>query len=676
MDDDLGRVKIHFQGWAKKWDEWYSKDSDHLQSAGAKTGKAKQMQSSAVEVLPADAESLRTALAFRVKSGQSALPVTAAVEQSSKRLGQLPRGMIVVVKDREFNAKNGSRLERVFYEQTSHPSVPSAGWVSVRNREGQVAIEPVQVEGLKEMTDDDGQKGTSGKRKRKRQTEEPEEDDGVVPLLSLGPGASAGCTDCVWFRAEADDTPAMIAQRCGCRPFDLVFLNKQFYAGLTTSSRLKAGTRLRIPKKSQPVATADDNDEAGGTSSASTSAFKGLPEEEAAEDKGQSTLPLWYTAKNNQTPKLIATALGVDMKALVDLNRRRYPTLAPSSRLREGTQLRVPRGDGMEDEEDWREDPDVVAYRHWTFPDTAPEEQHPSYMMARRLVRRKRGVPGQTGSLNVTYCKPEDRRARVKAASAGSEALGAGRLSLPRAARDEEEGGKVSKEQVGAMATSLDAMRNCKDDEGRSRVDLFLELPSRKTLAVYFKVIAEPISLKEIDQRVRASGTKSKAGVTALVPPYGSMDEFEADVQKMFDNARTFNQPNSLVYIDADELEVVFRDALAKACHGAEEPSNLFNKVVTLKAAADGSHEESPYFYSLTYIPDLQWCRLAPLERRGEIAGQPKWRLRKGEEYEIDVSARRCMKIRARALRRTTDADEEEWVINADATASLRWCAH
>ena len=63
------------------------------------------------------------------------------------------------------------------------------------------------------------------------------------------------------------------------------------------------------------------------------------------------------------------------------------------------------------------------------------------------------------------------------------------------------------------------------------------------------------------------------------------------------------------------------------------EPQKLFNKVVRVSG-------HTGFFFVLTFIPDLQWCRLAPMEQRGRFsttlqgshAGAPKWMLaREGE---------------------------------------------
>lgn len=49
-------------------------------------------------------------------------------------------------------------------------------------------------------------------------------------------------------------------------------------------------------------------------------------------------------------------------------------------------------------------------------------------------------------------------------------------------------------------------------------------------------------------------------------------------------------------------------------CKGSQQ-LNLFNKVVTVdNKTLAGKHD---YFFILTYIPDLQWCRVAPLVQKG-----------------------------------------------------------
>jgi hypothetical protein len=93
-------------------------------------------------------------------------------------------------------------------------------------------------------------------------------------------------------------------------------------------------------------------------------------------------------------------------------------------------------------------------------------------------------------------------------------------------------------------------------------------------------------------------------------------------------------------------------------------------------AAADAAAEQPPHelYFVLTYIPDLQWCRLAPMERQGvfesgKYAGREKWKLVPEERaQEVDGSAARCDIVKdALAVKKVTDADREEWVVLNDA---------
>ena len=76
----------------------------------------------------------------------------------------------------------------------------------------------------------------------------------------------------------------------------------------------------------------------------------------------------------------------------------------------------------------------------------------------------------------------------------------------------------------------------------------------------------------------------------------------------------------------------------------------------------------------LTYLPDLQWCHVAPLATRGTFseagprgisAGRPRWMLVAEEEGgEVDVGAGRCTIMDAIEMVETKEnADEEEWDI-------------
>ena len=115
------------------------------------------------------------------------------------------------------------------------------------------------------------------------------------------------------------------------------------------------------------------------------------------------------------------------------------------------------------------------------------------------------------------------------------------------------------------------------------------------------------------------------------------------------------------------------------ACHVAERAGRRASRCLPsppltsppLTSRTRGRYE---YWYVLTYLPDLQWCHVAPLEKRGVFggdgpsAGRPRWMLVAEEEGgEIDVGAGRCHVMQAREMKHTKEsADEEEWDIQYD----------
>ena len=103
--------------------------------------------------------------------------------------------------------------------------------------------------------------------------------------------------------------------------------------------------------------------------------------------------------------------------------------------------------------------------------------------------------------------------------------------------------------------------------------------------------------------------------------------------------------------------------------------SNLVNKVVRVSFTNAREITGWKYYFVLTYIPDLQWCRLAPMtmtgtfnnEKNGIAKGRLRWKLvQEGKALEVDISAKRCMVVRTRVMKHTPVADEEEWDILDD----------
>jgi hypothetical protein len=162
--------------------------------------------------------------------------------------------------------------------------------------------------------------------------------------------------------SKAGTTLADVAKRCRADVWDIIFLNKSMYGDLTPSSRLLADTILYVPAKSKFDSSSS-------------------PRKERLTRQSESETPQYYTAKENDTPRLIAKMFGVNCLDLVEANKVRLPGLISNSRLKNGTKVKVSHLDQPE-----------VAYKpyaHWSFPDDSFEEGEPSYMMVRKLERRR-----------------------------------------------------------------------------------------------------------------------------------------------------------------------------------------------------------------------------------------------------------------------------------------------
>ena len=93
----------------------------------------------------------------------------------------------------------------------------------------------------------------------------------------------------------------------------------------------------------------------------------------------------------------------------------------------------------------------------------------------------------------------------------------------------------------------------------------------------------------------------------------------------------------------------------------------LYNKVVSIDPEETPYGAKYRYYYVLTYLPDLQWCHLCPMITRGKFEESMRDKfvlVNEDDESEIDVSATLCKLVKAKAMRRTQDADKEEWVID------------
>lgn len=79
--------------------------------------------------------------------------------------------------------------------------------------------------------------------------------------------------------------------------------------------------------------------------------------------------------------------------------------------------------------------------------------------------------------------------------------------------------------------------------EPRQRCYLFQELVRKQDYPQYYQIIANPIAMNTIRKKIKNN-------------EYHNLRQYVADWRLMFDNARTFNETDSLVYKDAEIMQV------------------------------------------------------------------------------------------------------------------------
>ncbi|KAG8931931.1 hypothetical protein FRC02_001953 [Tulasnella sp. 418] len=122
-----------------------------------------------------------------------------------------------------------------------------------------------------------------------------------------------------------------------------------------------------------------------------------------------------------------------------------------------------------------------------------------------------------------------------------------------------------TEQEVSELGQRLwNTIKNAKDDNGRHMATDFLELPSKRKYPEYYKVIKRPISLEEIKTKL-------------LSYEYKSLSSVKADFDLMFKNAKHFNEKNSGIWLDAQNLHnLVAREytILTGASNAHDNPSD------------------------------------------------------------------------------------------------------
>ncbi|XP_040889762.1 polybromo 1, like isoform X4 [Toxotes jaculatrix] len=115
-----------------------------------------------------------------------------------------------------------------------------------------------------------------------------------------------------------------------------------------------------------------------------------------------------------------------------------------------------------------------------------------------------------------------------------------------------DEGESEAESQSSSMEMSnpifqlYEAVRGARNNQGQIFSEPFQHLPSRREYPDYYQQIKQPIAL----QQIRA---KMKNG------EYESVEQMEADLNLMFENAKRYNMPNSSIYKRAFRLQQIMQ---------------------------------------------------------------------------------------------------------------------
>jgi hypothetical protein len=437
-------------------------------------------------------------------------------------------------------------------------------------------------------------------------------------------------------------TPSEIAKTFKVDVWDIIFLNKDIYKDLRPTSRLIKGTLLHIPQLSE------DNERTN-----------------SKEPKSPGSPTKWFVAKENDTPRQIAKRFGLACNKLVSANRRRLPELQATSRLKAGTRIKVSNLDQY--------DEICHPYCHWSFPeDTAVEGGDPSYMMVYKLDRKTARNPrvirdsfavpvGKHTPPKLLFPPPPKSSSAHGVPPAPSTAMpvsgeeygNPNRKNACRGRKVPPPGPKLPKQPPRPKELNKPPPESGKDVYWDHQKELHPEL-----------IKPTPENEKVIKERwSRLAGFKKERYHLVATEARKIYDRINREYKSELSQWKKACQK-----LQEDHASDVHLEAIMSASTQAEKQSSLYNKVVKLRDdAIEG--KEYKYYFVLTYIPDLKWVHLAPMIQEGYFGpdrkrseGRPRYRLvdeKLGKE--LDISSSYCIPVKSKALKRTADADKEEW---------------
>ncbi|XP_055608504.1 protein polybromo-1 isoform X2 [Uranotaenia lowii] len=130
--------------------------------------------------------------------------------------------------------------------------------------------------------------------------------------------------------------------------------------------------------------------------------------------------------------------------------------------------------------------------------------------------------------------------------------------SLPEQSTTPAGGRKKKKLDPAEQCQHLyEALRTFKKEDGTTLCDTFIRAPKRRQEPSYYEVVANPIDLLKVQQKLKTEA-------------YEDMDDMAEDVELIVKNAKAFYKPDTDEYRDACQLWDVFNTNKTKLAEGAE----------------------------------------------------------------------------------------------------------
>ncbi|XP_028681002.1 LOW QUALITY PROTEIN: protein polybromo-1 [Erpetoichthys calabaricus] len=136
---------------------------------------------------------------------------------------------------------------------------------------------------------------------------------------------------------------------------------------------------------------------------------------------------------------------------------------------------------------------------------------------------------------------------------------GDGGTENPGTSTEDENSGSCLKEVLEQL---LEAIVTASEPSGRLISELFQKLPSKVHYPDYYAIIKEPIDLKTIAQRIQNGA-------------YKSVNAMAKDIDLLTKNAKTYNEPGSQVFKDANTIKKLFIQKKTDIEHAEPMKSSL-----------------------------------------------------------------------------------------------------